>query len=148
VAFKVRRIYVSHLANTYMPTFGLLTIAIITLQFDETKLEFALGLTLTIMLVMYTMYQSISATVIKTAYLKWLDVWLFFCLLMPFIVFMVEIFWLLRKNQQINLNEKGHTGDKAKTKRQRNCCNLVFYISTAIFIFIYVMISVKFYISD
>jgi hypothetical protein len=147
VAFGLRRIYVSHLANTYIPTLGLLVIAIVTLQFDETKLEFALGLTLTIMLVMFTMYQSISTTVTNTAYLKWLDYWLFFCLLMPFVVFVIEVFWLLQKNQKLNSNVKGWVNDKSKTTKHHNFCRCFTYATTAVFIFIYILVSVIFYLT-
>ena len=44
--------------------FSLLVIAEITLLFDESRLEIALGLSLTVMLVMYTFYQvSTSPTI-------------------------------------------------------------------------------------
>jgi hypothetical protein len=73
VAINLKRIFSYHLTNTYMPTSTLLIIAEITLYFDEDKTEVAIGLSLTIMLVMYTMYQSISDSLIKTAYLKMID---------------------------------------------------------------------------
>jgi len=50
------------------------------------------------MLVMYTVYQSISETMTKTAYLKMIDYWLLFCLLTPFMIFMIETFWYLKKS--------------------------------------------------
>ncbi len=56
-----------------------------------------MGFSLTIMIVMYTMYQSISADILKTAYLKMIDVWLIFCLSVPFVVFMIQISWKLTK---------------------------------------------------
>jgi hypothetical protein len=90
VAINLKRIFSYHLTNTYMPTTTLLIIAEITLHFDEDKTEVAIGLSLTIMLVMYTMYQSISDSLIKTAYLKMIDYWLLFCLLMPFVIFMIN----------------------------------------------------------
>ena len=46
---------------------------------------------------MYTMYQSIRGDMTETAYLKMLDYWLLFCLLTPFIIFMIEVFWILKK---------------------------------------------------
>lgn len=79
--------------------FSLLIISEITLFFDEARLEMSAGLTLTIMLVMYTMYQSIIETLAKTAYLKLIDYWLLFCLLMPFTTFMIEISWLLNPSR-------------------------------------------------
>jgi hypothetical protein len=63
-----------------------------TLFFKKQDLDFAIGLTMTIMLVMYTMYQSISQSLPQTAYLKFIDVWLIFCLMVPFFVFVVQVF--------------------------------------------------------
>ena len=71
----------------------------VTLFYDENQAEFGIGLTLTIMLVMYTMYQSINDSVSKTAYLKLIDYWLIFCLLVPFIIFLIETKWLLVKTR-------------------------------------------------
>ena len=131
VSFTLRRIFLNHLFNTYIPTFGLLLIATVTLQFDNSKMELALSLTLTIMLVMYTMYQSISVAVTSTAYLKLLDYWLFFCLLMPFIIFMIEIYcWV---------------DDEVIVKRSKNICRFVTYALNLVFVIIYILISFKLY---
>ncbi len=83
----------------------LLIISMVTLKFDESKTEMSVGLSLTIMLVMYTMYQSISDSLIKTAYLKMIDYWLLFCLLMPFVIFMIEIYWMLTSKNTNDFNE-------------------------------------------
>jgi hypothetical protein len=68
-----------------------LFIAEVTLFFNKQDLDLAIGLSLTIMLVMYTMYQSISQSLPQTAYLKFIDIWLMFCLLVPFFVFVVQV---------------------------------------------------------
>jgi hypothetical protein len=57
---------------------------------------------LTAMLVMYTLYQSISGSLPQTAYLKMIDAWLLFGLIMPFVVFLVEVIWKLMI--QVNLS--------------------------------------------
>lgn len=80
-----------HLANTYMPTISLLVLVITTLYLDESKLDIAVSLSLTVLLVIYTFYQSITTTVPKTSYLKLIDYWLMFVLLMPFTIFVIEI---------------------------------------------------------
>jgi hypothetical protein len=72
----------------------------VTLFFEESQTELAIELSLTIMLVMYTMYQSINESLTKTAYLKLFDYWLLFCLLIPIAVFLIEIFWLLNKKKE------------------------------------------------
>ena len=60
------RIYTFHLANTFMPTICLIIIAEITLFIDVSHFEATMMVALTSMLVMYTLYQSISATLPQT----------------------------------------------------------------------------------
>ena len=57
VELTFQRIILYHLTNTYLTTLTLLIIVEITLFCKESQLEMAVGLTLTTMLVMYTMYQ-------------------------------------------------------------------------------------------
>ncbi len=101
---------------------SMLIIVEITLFFDETQLQAAICLALTVMLVMYTMYQGISASLPKTAYLKFIDVWVFFCLLVPFIVFLIEVYWELtitkNRKKMLKCNKKkisSWTAEKEKT---------------------------------
>ena len=75
----------------------MLVVTELTLFFEDDKQEQAAGLTLTIMLVMYTMYQSISDEMAKTAYLKMIDFWLIFCLLVPFFTFLIEASWAINQ---------------------------------------------------
>ncbi len=97
-----------HMANTYLPTISLVVIVEITLFFDATKLDISVTLSLTIMLVMYTLYQSISYTIPQTAYLKLIDYWLIFCLLTPFSIFIIETAWYLEESRKKirKINEK------------------------------------------
>jgi len=93
--------------NLYQLLFLILSLLIITevtLLFDDESLS--AGLTLTVMLVMYTMYQSILESVTKTAYLKMIDYYLLFCLLVPFVIFLIEVYWYLKKSDPDNLKEK------------------------------------------
>jgi hypothetical protein len=93
--------------NLYKLLFLILSLLIITevtLLFDDESLS--AGLTLTVMLVMYTMYQSIAESVTKTAYLKMIDYYLLFCLLVPFVIFLIEVYWYLKKSDPDNLKEK------------------------------------------
>ena len=141
----LKRIFYYHLTNTYMPAVTLLIIAEITLHFDETKTELAIGLSLTIMLVMYTMYQSISGSLIKTAYLKMIDYWLLFCLLMPFVIFIIEIFWLQKKAQKLSTTLKGWVTDEKKIISQRKLIQKTAHCITILFTFLYVFIALLMY---
>ncbi len=91
----LQRMYFYHLAATYLPTACLLIIAEITLFIDDSHFEATIQVSLTSMLVMYTLYQSIAVSLPQTAYLKMIDVWLLFGLMMPFIVFLLEVFFEL-----------------------------------------------------
>jgi len=92
-----QRMYFYHLAATYMPTICLLIIAEITLYIDESHFDTTIMVALTSMLVMYTLYQSIAGALPQTAYLKMIDVWLLFGLMMPFVVFLFEVIWKLKE---------------------------------------------------
>ena len=50
--------------------------------------------------------QNISLSMPKTAYLKLIDIWLIFCLVVPFVTFIVQIFWELQRAKR-DRNAKG-----------------------------------------
>ena len=85
------RIFTHHLVNTFLPTACLIIIAEMTLFIDTGHFEATIMVALTSMLVMYTLYQSISATLPQTAYIKMIDVWLLAGLILPFIVFIILV---------------------------------------------------------
>ena len=119
---------------TCVSIYSLLVIAEVTLYFDKSQEELAISLTLTIMLVMYTMYQSINESLVKTAYLKMIDFWLLFCLLVPFTIFMIEIFWLLRRTE---VNLKTENKENGKKWSSRRIIQILVPSLTCIFIIIY-----------
>jgi len=98
IVFQRRVMY--HLTNTYLPTISLLVLVELTLFLDESKLDIAVTLSLTVLLVIYTFYQSIAASIPKTAYLKLIDIWLIFVLTMPFTIFVIEIIMFLDKTKR------------------------------------------------
>jgi hypothetical protein len=148
VGIKLKRIFSYHLTNTYMPTITLLIIAHITLHFDETKTELAIGLSLTIMLVMYTMYQSISGSLVKTAYLKMIDYWLLFCLLMPLVIFLIEIYWLQKKTQKLNATMKGWVTNEKKLSSQRKIIQNLAHCISLLFVILYMTIALVLFYED
>jgi hypothetical protein len=100
------------------------------------------------MLVMYTMYQSITEHMTKTAYLKMIDYWLFFCLLMPFFIFMIEIYWILQNkdDKQKNKNNSWISIEKENLKQQK-CLLIATFCLTIAFILAYTMIAFVMYCS-
>ena len=104
----------------------------ITLFFNTEDLRYSTAFTLTVMLVMYTMYQSIVETMTKTAYLKLIDYWLLFCLLVPFTTFMVEVYWFLRQSSKEIKNRKWMRLDLILKQRY---IQILFPTITILFIF-------------
>ena len=70
-----------------------------TLFIDDSNFDTNVMVSLTTLLVMYTLFQSISDTLPKTAYLKLIDMWLLFSLILPFIIFITHIVWELEKTK-------------------------------------------------
>ena len=95
---------------------SLLAIVQMTLFYGEARQEVAVTLSLTVLLVMYTFYQSIADSIPKTAYLKLMDYWLIFCLLVPFILFIVQSYWYLNRSSHGSFT---HTG-KARTSHKKS----------------------------
>ena len=94
---QLKRIPFYHILCTYLPTVCILIMAIITLYIDESHFDATIMVALTAMLVLYTLFQRVSSNMPPTAYVKFLDVWLIFCLIMPFLIFIVEVSWELFK---------------------------------------------------
>ena len=93
----------SHLLY-YLPTFCIMVISVITLFLDESHFEATVMLSLTAMLVLYTLFQSITTEIPSTAYLKLLDIWLIICLVLPFVIFMIEVILEIWKRRLENQN--------------------------------------------
>ena len=89
VEITLRRMISYHVVSTFGPTLTLLMIAEVTLFISETHFEATIMLAITSMLVMYTLYQSASSSLPKTAYVKMIDTWLIFGLVVPFIIFLI-----------------------------------------------------------
>ena len=77
----------------------------LTLFIDPTHFEANIMVALTSMLVMYTLFQSVSATLPQTSYLKFIDVWLFFGLIMPFVIICILVkidSWIEKEKDQVS----------------------------------------------
>ena len=72
------------LLTTYLPTILLMLTTYITTFFKPQFFDAALAANLTTMLMMTTIFMTISSDLTDTAYAKWIDIWLIFCQLVPF----------------------------------------------------------------
>ena len=91
-----------YIGNIYIPTFCLIMIAGFTLFIDFSHFEVSIMIALTSMLVTYTLYQSISAYLPHTSYMKMIDIWLFGGLIFPFFIIAILVIMDYLVNKEIN----------------------------------------------
>ena len=85
MALKLKRKVATELLTTYLPTILLLLITFVTIFFDEELFGDAIAVNLTIMLVMTTIFTSKIEELPPTSDMKMIDIWLIFCLVVPFL---------------------------------------------------------------
>ena len=88
--------------------------------FKEFYFEGLMGLNVTVMLVLTTMFLSVSTNLPPTAYLKMIDCWLLFNLLKPFVDIIVQTYIeTLRENPEYD-NRENSKMFEAWTKQNRS----------------------------
>ena len=85
MALKLKRKVTTELLTTYLPTILLLLITFVTIFFDKDLFGDAIAVNLTIMLVMTTIFTSKIEELPPTSDMKMIDIWLIFCLVVPFL---------------------------------------------------------------
>ena len=99
-----------HIVNIYLPTLCLIMIAGFTLFIDFSHFEVSIMIALTSMLVTYTLYQSVSALLPPTSYMKMIDIWLFGGLIFPFFIIAILVIMdsivIKEKNQVIDMTKE------------------------------------------
>ena len=85
MALRLKRKIAMELATTYFPTILLLLITFVTTFFDKDLFGDAIAVNLTIMLVMTTIFTSKIEELPPTSDMKMIDIWLIFCLVVPFL---------------------------------------------------------------
>ena len=84
MTLKLKRKIATELLTTYLPTILLLLITFTSIFFDKGLFGDVIAVNLTIMLVMTTIFTSKIEELPPTSDTKMLDIWLIFCLLVPF----------------------------------------------------------------
>ena len=93
----------NELLTTYLPTILILAIVYATNFFKPFFFEAVISLNVTVMLVLTTMFISVSQSLPKTAYIKMIDFWLIFNLLKPFVDIIIQTYIeSLRVAEEIN----------------------------------------------
>ena len=85
MAIKLKRKVATELLTTYLPTILLLLITYTTIFFDKELFGDNIAVNLTIMLVMTTIFTSKIEELPPTSDMKMIDIWLIFCLVVPFL---------------------------------------------------------------
>ena len=85
MTLKLKRKVVTELLTTYFPTVLLLIITLVTIFFDKDLFGDHIAVNLTIMLVMTTIFTSKIEELPPTSDMKMIDIWLIFCLVVPFL---------------------------------------------------------------
>ena len=85
MSLKLKRKVATELLTTYLPTILLLLITYVTIFFDSSLFGDAIAVNLTIMLVMTTIFTSKIEELPPTSDMKMIDIWLIFCLVVPFL---------------------------------------------------------------
>ena len=90
-----------------------------TLFIDEEHVEATIMVSMTSMLVMFTLHQNVQSKVPYTAYLKFVDYWLIFGTLLPFVVFGLQVSWELGLGDKKNGQSSGRFNWTAQEKGQK-----------------------------
>ena len=85
MTLRLKRKVVTELLTTYLPTILLLLITLTTIFFERDLFGDAIAVNLTIMLVMTTIFTSKIEELPPTSDMKMIDIWLIFCLVVPFL---------------------------------------------------------------
>ncbi|XP_066970056.1 uncharacterized protein [Macrobrachium rosenbergii] len=91
VTFQLERRYSLLVLTIFIPTGLLLGIGYTTLFVKLQLLQVRAIMTLTTLLVLYTLFNQVSSNLPDTAYIKMVDVWFFFCIFLIFSVIVLHI---------------------------------------------------------
>ena len=86
----LKRKVTTELLTTYLPTILLLLITFVTVFFEKDLFGDVIAVNLTIMLVMTTIFTSKIEELPPTSDTKMIDIWLIFCLLVPFAFTLIQ----------------------------------------------------------
>ena len=112
MSLKLKRKVTTELLTTFLPTILLLLITYTTTFFEKGMFGDALAVNLTIMLVMTTIFTSKIEELPPTSDTKMIDIWLIFCLLVPFSeVVLSTAIEFLDCGEQLKEEEEGEKKD-------------------------------------
>ncbi|TRY70496.1 hypothetical protein TCAL_02367 [Tigriopus californicus] len=122
VEIALGRRILSEIMTTYLPTTLICIVAFSTNYFKAFFFEAVVTVNLTSLLVLTTLFISVSNSLPKTAYIKMIDLWLLFCLLIPFLEVIIHTFidsLRLEDDREVNHHGKATPidGDNMEPKK-------------------------------
>ncbi|CAL4103971.1 unnamed protein product, partial [Meganyctiphanes norvegica] len=78
--------FVYYIGNAYLPSFLLIVISYSTFYFNLNDFQDRVMVSITGLLVLTGLFTQTSSSVPKTAYLKLIDIWYMFCIIMDFVM--------------------------------------------------------------
>jgi len=99
--------------TVYMPTILMNIVGHSTMYFKPFFFEAQVSVNLTVMLVLTTMFVSVSNDLPRTSYIKMVDVWLVFNLFIPFLEVLLHTY---KDNLQVEDREVNHHGNAVKVE--------------------------------
>ena len=135
--------------TTFIPTIILNVIGHMSNYFKEFFFEGLMGLNVTVMLVLTTMFLSVSTNLPPTAYIKMIDCWLIFSLLKPFMDILVQTYiHTLRNNQETSVT-KVQAWSKSQSNWKIDYCQnfvrVVYPVFFLVFILIFWLVGLVYY---
>ena len=130
-----------HIINIYIPTLVLIIIAGFTLFIDFSHFEVLIMIALTSMLVTYTWYQSISAYLPATSYMKMIDIWLFGGMIFPFFIITILVImdFLVTNEKDLVIDMKKEGKTLKSTMFMRSMKFIILMIGTTLSIIYWVL---------
>ncbi|XP_071540379.1 uncharacterized protein [Panulirus ornatus] len=117
VEFELSRRWTVIMMNLYFPTNMLLATGYATLFLNVADQGDRLTLSLTTLLVLYTLFNNSSASLPVTAYVKMIDMWFLYCISLLFFIIVCHVVVKMKVNQVYPVGSEP-TGGLAKLLRQ------------------------------
>ena len=100
---------INSILTIYVPTALLICIMYATNFFKDFFFEAVVTVNLTGMLVLTTIFMTVSSNLPQTSYVKMIDIWLLFCILVPFIEVLLHTWMDLHRKEDRDINHHGRS---------------------------------------
>ena len=148
-------LYRYYLANSYLPSFLLVVICYSTFYFRLEDFNERIMVSITAMLVLVALFQQTSSTILKTTYLKLIDVWYMVCIVVDFVmVILLVVIDFIRHYEENTVKVFPASGggkpqypDDNKSRKYNTLARVVLLVMFLVFLAVYVTVSAVEYIT-